>query len=152
MTSTHRITRAAHLESLNDFREFIKKQCARVPDINEEFLYDVQLAVDEACTNIMTHGYADLNPGSIILDLEIDPDELTVTLTDFGHSFEPSHTPIPDVDAPIEERALGGFGLFFILQSVDAMDYRVTEDGNKMILTKYLRKQLKENNEDRSET
>jgi len=152
MTSTHRITRAAHLESLNDFREFIKKQCASVPDINEEFLYDVQLAVDEACTNIMTHGYADLNPGSIILDLEIDPDELTVTLTDFGHSFEPSHTPIPDVDAPIEERALGGFGLFFILQSVDAMDYRVTEDGNKMILTKYLRKQLKENNEDRSET
>ena len=152
MTSTHRITRAAHLESLNDFREFIKTQCARVPDINEEFLYDVQLAVDEACTNIMTHGYADLNPGSIILDLEIDPDELTVTLTDFGHSFEPSHTPIPDVDAPIEERALGGFGLFFILQSVDAMDYRVTEDGNKMILTKYLRKQLKENNEDRSET
>jgi len=152
MTSTHRITRAAHLESLDDFREFIKKQCARVPDINEEFLYDVQLAVDEACTNIMTHGYADLNPGSIILDLEIDPDELTITLTDFGHSFEPSHTPIPDVDAPIEERALGGFGLFFILQSVDAMDYRVTEDGNKMILTKYLRKQLKENNEDRSET
>ena len=45
---------------------------------------------------------------------------------------------MPDVDAPIEERELGGFGLFFIQQSVDEMNYQVTEDGNKMILTKYL--------------
>ena len=45
---------------------------------------------------------------------------------------------MPDVNAPIEERELGGFGLFFIQQSMDNMDYQVTEDGNKMILTKYL--------------
>ena len=140
MTSTHRITRAAYLESLSDFRQFIKEHCAGVPGIHEEFLYDVQLAVDEACTNIISHGYADLDPGSIILDLDIDPDKLIVTLTDFGHSFEPSSAPIPDIDAPIEERELGGFGLFFIQQSVDEMDYQVTEDGNKMILTKYLSK------------
>jgi anti-sigma regulatory factor (Ser/Thr protein kinase) len=60
-------------------------------------------------------------------------------LTDFGHCFEPSSAPIPDVDAPIEERELGGFGLFFIQQSVDAMEYRSTEEGNKMILTKNLK-------------
>jgi len=139
MASTHRITRAAYLESLDDFREFIKKHCVDVQGINDEIIYDVQLAVDEACTNIISHGYAEMDPGSIILDLEIDTDKFTLTLTDFGHSFEPSSTPIPDVDAPIEERELGGFGLFFIQQSVDEIDYRVTEDGNKMILTKYLR-------------
>ena len=138
MATTHRITRAAYLQSLSVFREFIKEHCAGLPGITDEILYDVQLAVDEACTNIISHGYANLDPGSIILDLEIAPNQLTVTLTDFGHSFEPSSTPIPDVDAPIEERELGGFGLFFIQQSVDEMDYQVTEDGNKMILTKYL--------------
>jgi serine/threonine-protein kinase RsbW len=138
MASTHRITRAAYLESLSHFREFIKEHCAGLPGITDEILYDLQLAVDEACTNIISHGYADLDPGSIILDLESAPNQLTVTLTDFGHSFEPSSAPIPDVDAPIEERELGGFGLFFIQESVDAMDYQVTEDGNKMILTKYL--------------
>jgi serine/threonine-protein kinase RsbW len=140
MTTTHRITRAAYLESLNDFREFIKENCAGLPGVTDEILYDIQLAVDEACTNIISHGYADLDPGSIILDLETTPDTLTITLTDFGHSFEPSSAPVPDVDAPIEERELGGFGLFFIQQSVDEMDYRVTEDGNKMILTKNLSK------------
>jgi len=142
MTPTYRITRAAYLESLNDFREFIKGHCANAPGINVEILYDVQLAVDEACMNIISHGYRDLDPGSIILDLEFDPDKLTVCLTDFGHSFEPSNAPIADADAPIDELELGGFGLFFIQQSMDKMDYRVTEDGNTMILTKYLRKSV----------
>jgi serine/threonine-protein kinase RsbW len=138
MTTAHRITRAAYLESLNDFREFIKEHCASLPGVTDEILYDVQLAVDEACTNIISHGYADLDPGSIILDLEVAPLKLTITLTDFGHSFEPSNTPVPDLNAPIDERELGGFGLFFIQQSVDEMDYQVTEDGNKMILIKHL--------------
>lgn len=140
MVSTHRITRAAYLESLKDFREFIKEHCANVPGVSSQILYDVQLAVDEACTNIITHGYQDLNPGSIILDLEIEPDKINVFLTDFGHSFEPSSAPTPDIYAPLEERELGGYGIFLIQQTMDEMDYQVTEDGNKMILTKYLRK------------
>ncbi len=140
MTSTHRMTRAAYLESLSDFREFIKEHCAGVPGVTDEVVYDVQLAVDEACTNIISHGYAALDAGSIILDLDIHPDRLVVTLTDFGHAFEPSSAPVPDVDAPIEEREVGGFGLFFIQQAMDEMNYQVTEDGNKMTLTKHLRK------------
>jgi serine/threonine-protein kinase RsbW len=152
MASTHRITRAAYLESLQDFREFIKEHCAGVPGMTDETLYDIQLAVDEATTNIISHGYADLDAGSIILDLDIDPDRVLVSLTDFGHSFEPSSAPVPDVDAPIEERELGGFGLFFIQQSMDDMHYQVTEDGNKMTLTKYLKDRLEDHNEDRSST
>lgn len=140
MASTHRITRAAYLESLKDFREFIKENCAGIPGVTNEILYDIQLAVDEACTNIITHGYVDMDPGSVILDLELGPDKLILSLTDFGHSFEPGNTPVPDVDASIEERELGGFGLFFINQSMDEIDYRVTEDGNTMVLTKYLGK------------
>ena len=140
MTSTHRITRAAYLQSLNDFRTFIKEHCAISPGVTNEVLYDIQLAVDEACTNIISHGYAGLEPGSIILDLDIDPDKIIVSLTDFGHSFEPGSAPMPDVNAPLEERELGGFGLFLIRQSMDDMNYQVTEDGNKMILTKHLRK------------
>ena len=138
MATTHRITRAAYLESLSDFRKFIKEHCANLTGVNDEILYDVQLAVDEACTNIITHGYQHLNPGSIILDLEIDSNKLTVSLTDFGHSFEPSNAPIPDIHAPLEERELGGYGLFLIQQTMDEMEYHVTEDGNKMILTKNL--------------
>ena len=138
MASTHRITRAAQLEALNDFREFITEHCAGNAGVTEEILYDIQLAVDEACTNIIMHGYAGMDPGSIIMELEIDPDKIIISLTDFGNAFEPDSAPIPDVEAPIEERELGGFGLFFIRQSVDDVKYRTSEDGNTMTLTKNL--------------
>ncbi len=139
MAETFRIARAAHLEALEDFRAFIKVHCAGKNGINDEVLYDLQLAVDEACTNIITHGYNDMDPGSIILDLEFARDQVLITITDFGHSFEPGNAPTPDIHAPIEERKESGFGIFFIQQSVDHMDYKVTEDGNKLILTKILK-------------
>lgn len=147
MAETHRITRAAYLESLNDFRQFLKEHCRAVPGVTDEILYDIQLAVDEASTNIINHGYAGMDPGSIILDLEIEPSKLTIALTDFGHTFEPGSAPLPDVDAPIGEREMGGFGLFFIQQSVDRMDYRATEDGNTMTLTKYLPNTMEDEHE-----
>lgn len=147
MAETYRITRAAYLESLSDFREFLKEHCREVPGVSDEVLYDIQLAVDEACTNIITHGYAGMDPGSIILDLEVEPGKLTLSLTDFGKAFEPDSAPLPDVDAPIEERELGGFGLFFIQQSVDHMEYRVTEDGNTMTLIKNLAKTTEDEHE-----
>ncbi len=138
MPEHYRLTRAAYLQSLQDFRRFIREHCAALPGVSEGVLYDIELAVDKACTNIITHGYADMQPGSIILDLDLGPGEITVSLTDFGHSFEPDNAPVPDVSASMEEREPGGFGLFFIRQSMDRMDYRVTEDGNTMILTKHI--------------
>lgn len=138
MPDTHRITRAAYLEALDDFRQFLKEHCTAYPGVTDEILYDLQLAVDEACTNIITHGYKDMDPGSIILELELNSEKITISLTDFGHAFEPDNAPIPDVDAPIEERELGGFGLLFIQKSVDDMKYRTSEDGNTMTLIKHL--------------
>jgi anti-sigma regulatory factor (Ser/Thr protein kinase) len=138
MAGTHRITRGAYLESLEDLRRFIQQHCTGLSGMTDGFLYDLQLAVDEASTNIITHGYAGMDPGSIILDLAVDAEKVTIALTDFGHSFEPETAPVPDVNATAEEREEGGFGLFFIRQSVDRIDYRVTEDGNTMTLTKYI--------------
>ena len=140
MAETIRITRAANLETLEEFRVFLKQHCAGKSGVDDQCLYDLQLAVDEACTNIIMHGYEGMDPGSIILDLECAPDTIVITLTDFGHGFEPNEAPTPDVNAPLEERTTGGLGLFFIRQSVDFMDYQVTEDGNRMTLIKNLSK------------
>ncbi len=138
MAGFYRITRAAYLESLADFRQFLRQHCADRPGMDAEALYDLQLAVDEACTNVIKHGYAGMQPGSIILDPEIQPSTIRISVTDFGRSFEPDSAPMPNTTASLEERAEGGLGLFFIRQSVDEMDYRVNEDGNTMIFTKHL--------------
>ena len=140
MSTTHHITRAAELESLPVFRGFIADACRQHPGVDAQTVYDLQLAVDEACTNIITHGYADMNPVSIILSLDLEPDRVVMTLTDFGHAFEPSATPAPDPGAALEERPTGGFGLYFIYQTMDSVDYRTADEaGNQLILIKRLR-------------
>jgi serine/threonine-protein kinase RsbW len=138
LSSKRQITRAAELESLSVFRDFIKSACQENVEIDEQTCYDLQLAVDEACTNVITHGYEGMNPGSIILALEIGRNQVVVNLTDFGHPFEPSGAPIPDVEAGLEDRPMGGFGLFFIYQTMDEVQYRTTEDGNCLIFIKRL--------------
>jgi len=138
LNSMRQITRAAELQSLPLFRDFIKAACKGRADIDDQTCYDLQLAVDEACTNIITHGYAGMNPGSIILALELGRSQVVVNLTDFGHPFEPSRAPMPDVEAGLEDRPIGGFGLFFIYQTMDEIRYQTTEDGNCLTFIKLL--------------
>ena len=118
------------------FRDFIKSACEQHPKITDLTVYDLQLAVDEACTNIITHGYAGMNPGSVILALELFSDQVVVTLTDFGHPFEPSEPPPPDLEAGLEDFPTGGLGLFFIYQTMDEIFYESTEDGNCLTFIK----------------
>ena len=87
MKEEYQITCAADLESLSVLRRFIDTSCR--PAVDEHTLYDLKLAVDEACSNIITHGYAGMDPGSIILKLELDSQKVTLAITDFGHPFEP---------------------------------------------------------------
>jgi anti-sigma regulatory factor (Ser/Thr protein kinase) len=135
MMNKYRTTRAAELETLGIFREFIAKVCQE-NGINEEISFELQLAMDEACTNVIQHGYAGMNPGSIILDLELTAEEICLQITDFGQPFEPSSAPKPDTDAPFEEREMGGFGLFFIYSVMDSVDYETSELGNILTLRK----------------
>ncbi len=138
MKRRYQITRAAELESLAVLRDFIDSACREHPKIGEQTLYDLKLAVDEACTNIITHGYAGMNPGSIILAIELDDQQVEISITDFGHAFEPSEAPMPDVEAALEDRPMGGFGLYFIYQTMDEVGYETTEDGNILTLIKRL--------------
>ncbi len=138
MRNRHQITRSAELESLSIFREFIEKACQQHQRIDDQICYDLKLAVDEACTNIITHGYAGMNPGSIILGLEMEPNKVVVTITDFGHPFEPSEASAPDVEAGLEDLPMGGFGLFLIYQTMDEINYETTADGNRLIFIKQL--------------
>lgn len=141
MTQRFQITRAAELESLQIFRGFITECCARY-DIPNDTVLDLKLAVDEACTNIIEHGYKGMDPGSIILSFRIESDRILVQITDFGHVFEPADAPKPDVEAALEDRPLGGLGLFLIYQTMDNIDYQSSGDGNTLTFTKYINREI----------
>jgi len=138
MSQRYQITRAAELESLAVFRKFIADSCGK-HNIAENIVFDLKLAVDEACTNIIEHGYKDMDPGSIILSFRIESERILVQITDFGHVFEPDSAPKPDIAAPLEERELGGMGLYLIYKTMDNIDYQSTEEGNTLTFTKFIK-------------
>jgi anti-sigma regulatory factor (Ser/Thr protein kinase) len=138
MADRFKLTRAAELESLPIFRNFVAEALSKI-SVDAQTVYDIQLAVDEACTNVITHGYAQLDPGSVILEIKLSPAAVELTITDFGHPFEPSDAPKPDLESPLEERNVGGLGLFFIYSVMDDVDYQTDEAGNRLYLTKRLR-------------
>lgn len=138
MRDRYGICRAAELKSLAAFRELIDAACQEHPDIEPQTCYDLKLAVDEACANIVTHGYAGMNPGSIMLALEFEPHQVVVTLTDFGHPFEPCEPPAYDLKVEPGDGLTSGLGLFLIHQTMDEIRYRTAEDGNHLTLIKLL--------------
>ena len=139
MTEANQLTLSAELESLSAFREFIKTTCNDLKGLTAEALYDIQLAVDEVCTNIITHGYEGMDPGSIILRVEPEPGRVVVSITDFGHPFEPVEPEAPNLEATLEEREEGGLGLFFVFMSIDDITYESSAVGNTTTLIKKYR-------------
>ncbi len=95
-----------------------------------------QLAVDEACTNIIEHGYGGEDRGDIRLLCDPSPGELVITIQDTAQPFDPSAVPVPDLSAPLDEMRIGGLGLFFMREVMDAVEFSYTAEGNTLVLIK----------------
>jgi serine/threonine-protein kinase RsbW len=131
-------TVAALRENLEGIREFVAEACRR-GGAGGRVAFDLKLAVDEACTNIIEHGYAGLPPGPIDIRIETTGDRIAVTIADRGASFAPSALPEPDIDSGWRSRPVGGLGWHLIRSTVDEIDYEPnTAGGNRLTLIKRL--------------
>lgn len=127
---------AGQYDSLNEIREFIAA-IAQEAQLDPQAIYAMQLAVDEACCNIIDHAYGGEGRGMIDCQAEVRSDGLAVTLIDQGKSFDPSSVPPPQLDKPLKEVKPRGVGLYLIKKMVDQMEYRsLGEQGNVMRLFK----------------
>ncbi|NDJ62892.1 MAG: SpoIIE family protein phosphatase [Chloroflexi bacterium] len=105
----------------------------------EKSLFQIELAVEEAATNIVKHGYTGREPGEILLKVAINDDTLMLTLGDWGITFDPNTATPFDVDAPIATRNAGGMGIHFIKTLMDSVTYQPASapgEPNRLILTK----------------
>ena len=128
----------ARAENLARVRDFVEEAC-RGAGADVSTCFDLKLAVDEACTNIIEHGYAGKTPGEMRVSFAADADRLTVVISDRGRSFDPESIAEPDLEAGCESRAPGGLGWHLIRSAVD--DYRYESDadgGNRLTLVKRL--------------
>ncbi len=107
---------------------------------DEQAVLQIQVAVDEACANVVQHAYAGTKAGDMEVTCCIDGHSFVVRVRNWGKSFDPDAVEEPDVDAPLEERGLGGLGLFLIRQFMDQAQYTFDPvQGNELVMVKRLR-------------
>lgn len=112
----------AVLENVPHAIDFVT-EVARAAGFDDRALCDIQVAVDEACANVVFHAYAGMEPGDMEISCGPDGQEFVVRLRDWGAAFDPDSIPTPDVTAPLEERTLGGLGLYLIRRYMDHVDF-----------------------------
>lgn len=112
---------------------------ARKAGFDEGALYKIQLAVDEACANVVDHAYTGVEPGDIEVSCRLDDQLLTIQVRDWGQGFDLGGVKDPDLEAPLEERSLGGLGLFLVRQVMDEVQFTSDpEQGNELMMSKRL--------------
>ncbi len=97
-------------------------------------IFKVTLVLEELGINIMNNGYDDgLHDFEIVLTSE--PDTLKVEVIDDGRPFDPlNDAPIPDLESSLDDRPVGGLGIYLVRSMVDRMHYRRTGDQNRLTL------------------
>ncbi len=124
---------AGVLEAIPSASDFVA-EAALAAGLDERDAYHCQLAVDEACTNIIEHG----NPsngtnGSIQIICRNDGTHFIITILDNNMAFNPLERGDPDPSASLEQRKVGGWGIYFIKKLMDDVSY--TRNGNHNQLT-----------------
>jgi serine/threonine-protein kinase RsbW len=100
--------------------------------------YKVQLAVDEACTNVIKHAYRG-GVGPLKLVLEMKGNDLIIVLNDNGEPFNPASIAPPDLNSNLEARRIGGLGIYFIKKIMDEVGHSFDpQRGNTLTMKKNL--------------
>jgi len=107
----------------------------RAHGFSEEECLDTQLAVEEAVTNVILHGYAEIS-GQIQIICHVTPHLAEVQIRDSAAPFNPLTIPEPDITQEIEERQIGGLGVFLIRRVMDEVIYRYEDGHNILVLIK----------------
>ena len=125
----------ARFEYLDEIRTQVAQQ-ARAAGFSDKAVYAIQLAADEAASNIIEHAYEGRSDASFVMSCEFEKNKLVITFVDQGKSFDISKVSKPDVKADLSERKIGGLGIFLMHKLMDEVHYRSTSSENTLTLVK----------------
>lgn len=118
-------------ESLKALRDYAV-QAAELAGLSKARVDGLRMAVDEYATNIITYGYRDAGlDGDVYAAAMVDPQYLILKLIDTATAFDPTKRPMPtNLDDPLEERSIGGYGIMLVRESVDEWRYERNDNQN----------------------
>lgn len=126
------------MSNLSRVADFVA-DAAQKTKLSQKQFDDVQMAVDEAVTNVMEHAYTGKTTGHISIQLRVDSKELLVEIRDQGNAFNAKKVKKPNVNSPLSERSIGGLGIFFMKKLMDKVEFTQDETGNLTRMVKKLK-------------
>ena len=134
----HALCRVARLDVLGELRNFAE-QAARQSGLNSDDTFAFKLSAEEICANIIQYGYEGTEPGLLSLFFEVDEQVARLTIRDDGKYFSPEQAKTPNIEAGLDEREIGGLGIYLVKELMDKVAYDRTEEGiNQFVLEKKL--------------
>lgn len=122
----------SQLEELTAFLDLLGDEWELPPSL----VMSLNLVLEEAFTNVVFYAWDDNNQHLIDLDFEKNGNLLKISLSDDGRKYNPTEKAEPDFEKPVEERSIGGLGIFLIKKIMDSVEYQRKGDRNFLIMTK----------------
>lgn len=128
----------------NNFKEialisnFVEDLCNELA-LPPETTMNINLALEEAVANVIMYAYPPEEQHEIRLKVAGNNEQLIFLLTDKGQSFDPTQVEEIDTTLPIEERKIGGLGIFLIRSIMNEVTYQRLDDENRLIMKKYIK-------------
>lgn len=119
------------LSALDDLFELLE-QAFEKHSVDKKSAFWINLAAEELFTNMVRHNQA--TGDKIELELDIDPERISLAFTDFGvEAFDGAENAPVDVTLPTEERTPGGLGVHLVQSTMDDLEYK--HDGGNMTVS-----------------
>ena len=124
----------SEINKLSEFVEEIGNELSLAPDV----VFNLNLVLEEAVVNIINYAYPKEEHQSIYLSARLHEDSIILVLTDSGVEFDPTIAPEVDITLSVEERSIGGLGIFLIRQIMNEVRYDRIDGKNILTLEKKL--------------
>ena len=135
---TRKLTIESRTEQLIAVREFVSA-AARDFGFRDEEISKIALAVDEACTNIIKHGYRFDSSKNLTITIKPGNGAFEVLITDTGTRFNPDELQTPDMKEYLAQYKKGGLGVYLMKTLMDKVEYHIRPgEMNEVRLVKYL--------------
>lgn len=125
------------VQAVPRLQHFVDEVCDSV-DFNQAQTMQMNLALEEAVVNVMKYAYPKDTPGDVNVDVCCDEGRLVFTISDSGTPFDPTAREKVDTTLSLEERPIGGLGIFLVRELMDSVVYQRVDGMNVLTLSKKL--------------
>ena len=113
---------------------FVEASCEE-SGVYPALVFDLQLAVEEACANVIEHAY-DSKGGDLAITFATRGRDVVIALQDHGRPFAPEDVLAPDMSLPLTERRSGGLGMHLMYHLMDEVHFDFAEGTNTLVMVK----------------